>query len=238
MIHNYLFDLYGTLVNIHTEEAMPSLWRRMALFLSLQGASYGPAELKTAYKVAIEREIDRLWALSPGLAREHVEPDILRVFASLYAQKGRSFSEERLRDTAVLFRTLSMRRLALYQDAVQVLRTLRQRGKGVYLLSNAQAAFTVPELHKLGLAPLFDGVVLSSDAGVKKPDRAIFEHILRKYNLGPEACVMVGNDETADMLGAWSAGIAGVYIHTKQSPDRRGILPPNCREIQRLSELL
>ena len=34
MIQNYIFDLYGTLVDIHTDESMPALWKRMALFMS------------------------------------------------------------------------------------------------------------------------------------------------------------------------------------------------------------
>ena len=34
MIEAYIFDLYGTLVDIRTDESMPTLWRRMAVFLS------------------------------------------------------------------------------------------------------------------------------------------------------------------------------------------------------------
>ena len=238
MIQNYIFDLYGTLIDIRTDESMPSLWRRMALLLSLQGALYVPEELRKAYHAALGAEIDRLAAAHPSLPREHIEPDILPVFDTLYAQKGVTATAERLKDTAVFFRTLSLRHLRLYPDAAVVLRTLRVRGKGVYLLSNAQAAFTMPELVKLGLASLFDGIVLSSDAGVKKPDQAIFEHILSKYGLRPETCLMIGNDAAADMQGAATVGMAGRYIHTKQSPGREVPLPRGCREIRRLKELL
>ena len=34
MIQAYLFDLYGTLVDIRTNEAKPSLWKRLALLLT------------------------------------------------------------------------------------------------------------------------------------------------------------------------------------------------------------
>lgn len=238
MIQNYLFDLYGTLVDIRTDESMPALWRRMALLLSLQGAAYEPEELQNAYRIAVQAEVDRCWTRMPSIPREHIEPDILRAFASLYAWKGIAASPEQLWNAALFFRILSMGHLRLYPDARRVLRTLRQRGRGVYLLSNAQAAFTEAELNKLGLTPLFDGIVLSSDAGVKKPDVAIFHYILNKYRLRPETCLMVGNDEEADMLGAAMAGMAGRYIHTKQSPERRRPLPDRCREIRRLSDLL
>lgn len=238
MIETYIFDLYGTLVDIRTDESMPSLWRRMALLLSLQGAAYGPKALCRAYQEAVAGEIDRCAARRIGVPKEHIEPDILRVFESLYARKGVSASPERVADAALLFRTLSLRHIRLYPQAAEVLRTLRARGKGVYLLSNAQATFTVPELNKLGLIPLFDGIVLSSDVGVKKPDQAIFQQLLIQYGLRPETCLMIGNDGTADIQGAAAVGMESRYIHTDISPDRLASLPKSCREIRSLRELL
>ena len=41
--------------------------------------------------------------------------------------------------------------------------------KKKFLLSNAQSCFTLDELDALGLADRFDGILLSSDAGMKKP---------------------------------------------------------------------
>ena len=215
MIRNYIFDLYGTLVDIRTEEAMPALWRRMALLYSFQGADYGPEELRQGYRAAVEAQIERRAVDHPAILKDHIEPEILDVF-----------------------RTLSMRHLRLYPQAAAVLKELRNRGQGVYLLSNAQAAFTVPELNKLGLASLFDGVVLSSDVGIKKPDSALFRHILQRYGLDPAECLMIGNDGEADMWGAAAVGMAGRYIHTKQSPARPDRLPETCREIDSLRDLL
>ena len=238
MIQNHIFDLYGTLVDIRTDESMPSLWRRMALTLSLQGAVYAPEELQKAYQEAVKAQVERRAAELPGIPKMHIEPDILPAFVSLFAQKGIDAGNEKAWNAALLFRTLSMRHIRLYPGALAVLYGLRQRGQRVYLLSNAQAVFTVPELRMLGLFSLFDGIVLSSDVGVKKPDKAIFERVLLEYGLRPETCLMIGNDEEADMLGAAAVGIAGRYIHTKQSPDRRYPLPDACREIRSLTELL
>lgn len=239
MIENYIFDLYGTLVDIRTDETMPSFWKRMALLLSLQGAAYGPNELKRAYLAAVDREIDRCAARRPAIPRDRIEPDILPVFKALYEQKGIQVDDGRAQDTALVFRTLSMvKPVRLYPHVMTVLKALHRQGRGVYLLSNAQAAFTVPEMEKLGIRSSFDGVVISSDAGVKKPDQAIFEHLLSKYRLRPETCVMVGNDPEADMGGAASVGMAGRYIHTNLSPERPSILPKNCQEITSLLDLI
>ena len=238
MIRNYIFDLYGTLVDIHTDESMPVLWKRMALFMSLQGASYSPEALRMAYGSAVAKQIEDRAQELPLIPRDHIEPDILLAFNALYADKGVALDRDALWNTALCFRALAMKHISLYPHAIKVLQTLRARGNGVYLLSNAQSAFTVPELHMLGLAPLFDGTVLSSDVGIKKPDRAIFEHILMQYGLEPKSCLMIGNDVEADMLGAASVGMAGRYIRTKQSPCHKSPLPEVCTEIRSLKDLL
>ena len=50
MYHNFIFDLYGTLVDIHTNENKTSLWKRLALFYTFQGASYTGRELRNRYR--------------------------------------------------------------------------------------------------------------------------------------------------------------------------------------------
>ena len=37
---NYVFDLYGTLVDIHTDESRKEVWEKLALFLGYYGAIY------------------------------------------------------------------------------------------------------------------------------------------------------------------------------------------------------
>lgn len=39
---NYIFDLYGTLVDIHTEEGIPKLWEKLSFFYGFYGAIYQP----------------------------------------------------------------------------------------------------------------------------------------------------------------------------------------------------
>ena len=43
---NYIFDLYGTLVDIHTEENDPLVWKKLALFYGYYDADYSSEELK------------------------------------------------------------------------------------------------------------------------------------------------------------------------------------------------
>lgn len=40
MYKNYIFDLYGTLVDVHTNEAKPYLWKKMQVWYDMHGAHY------------------------------------------------------------------------------------------------------------------------------------------------------------------------------------------------------
>lgn len=116
------------------------------------------------------------------------------------------------------FRQASTSLLRVYPGAPELLARLRVAGKRVVLVSNAQSCYTRPELAALGLDRAFDRIVISSEVGVRKPSPAIFRRALEAEHLTPDRVFMVGNDERADILGAASAGIAGVYLRTEISP--------------------
>ena len=48
-----IFDLYGTLADIHTEERSPRLWARMAELYCRNGAHCRPGELRDSYFLSL-----------------------------------------------------------------------------------------------------------------------------------------------------------------------------------------
>lgn len=239
MYSNYFFDLYGTLVDIRTDEKPLSLWKGMAGYLSLCGAEYSPAELKTRYLALCSEETAELAALHPDLGEEGVEIELRRVFSRFFEEKGLPVSDDRLSDTAMLFRALSYRRAPrLVRGAGRTLSELRRKGARLFLLSNAQSCFTVPEIRRLGLEEAFDGIFLSSDFGCRKPSPVFFHAALSRAGVSPQDALMVGNDPVADICGAYDVGMESRYLHTWQSPPRGTPLPPRCLEISALTDLL
>lgn len=241
MIQNFFFDLYGTLVDIRTDESRPSLWRGTAEFYTLCGAPYKPDELRKRYLALCEEETASLAAKSPSLGQAEVEIELRNVFRRLFEEKGvDSVPEIRIEDAARLFRALSFRRKPrLMAGAQKTLTGLRRRGAHLYLLSNAQSCFTVPELRCLGLLEdVFDQIFLSSDFRVKKPSPVFFRAALDRAGLDAGEVLMIGNDPDADIRGADSVGMASRYYHTWQSPPNGTPLPASCREIGSLEELL
>ncbi|MCD7752609.1 MAG: HAD family hydrolase [Lachnospiraceae bacterium] len=231
MYQNYIFDLYGTLVDIHTNEQKHYLWDKMALYMRLQGADYTAAELKKAYHAQIAAQ------RGENILSEETEVSFEKLIPALYQAKGVQISQKQASDWAIAFRTLSLEHLSLYEGAVDLLHRLRERGKKIFLLSNAQRLFTEPEMRALGIYDCFDAVYYSSDIGFMKPSPHFYQRLLQEQKLQPRNSVMVGNDDKADAWGAHDNGLDSIYIYTRQSPKADGPLPDNCRMINDISEV-
>ena len=216
----FLLDLYGTLVDIHTDENLPSLWKRMAGFVLSRGADWEEKALHRAYLEAVHREEERLRLRDRGIPHAHGEIDLALVFARLYGEKGVRADAALIAETALAFRRAATCHIRLYAGAKELLAALRQRGR-VILLSNAQSLFTRPELEMLELTDCFDSIYISSEAGFKKPDPRFYRLALEREGLAPEDCLMIGNDPICDGEGARAVGIPAYVIRSGISP--RGI---------------
>ena len=232
MYKNIVFDLYGTLVDIHTDEVKPEFWEKVASYYEEHGAVYESQELSVRYGELIAEQA----AAMPAGA----EVDLGKVFAALYAEKAGSIpmDAQLIADTAASFRRFSMEKLRLFDGVIEMMDGLKTAGKKIYLLSNAQALFTRAELQMTGLEGYFDGILLSSDAGYKKPSKKFYGLLVERFGAMPEESLMIGNDDVADCHGASAAGMDSLYILTEQSPKQEKPLPENCREIKDIREVL
>lgn len=231
---NFLFDLYGTLADIHTDERSPALWLRMSALLGMEGAVWTPEALEKKYRDGIAR----MEAEARKVRGCGAEIDVAPLFRSFYTDAGVEASEADAARLAREFRVLSLCKLRLFPGAAALLKALRENGCRVFLLSNAQALFTRPELRLLGLDTLFDDILLSSEAGLKKPDAGFYGQMLTKNGLDPAETVMVGNDDQADCHGAAAVGLDSLYLHTEQSPRLISPLPENCVRIEQISDVI
>ncbi len=232
---NYLFDLYGTLADIHTEEDCDELWVQFSTLLAMQGAFYTPQALHRMYLDGIAQAEQYLQALLGCGASPEI--DIAPLFRSFYTQRGIEADEKDVAHLAMVFRMLSLRKLRLFPGVPEMLQSLKAAGRRVFLLSNAQSLFTRPELRLLELEKYFDGILLSSEAGRKKPDPKFYSALIDAYGLDPRETVMVGNDDLADCHGAARAGLDSMYVHTEQSPVLTAPLPANCRVLETIADV-
>ena len=93
----------------------------------------------------------------------------------------------------------------LVPGTLDVLRGVKARGVPVYALSNwALETFGATREHFPFLRE-FDGILISGEVGVGKPDPTIFRHLIERFRLDPSATVFIDdwdlNVETARQLG-------------------------------------
>ena len=240
MYTDLIFDLYGTLVDIHTEENA-EVWEKTALYFGYYGAHYSPRELEAAFTAQI-----KLRKAQAGQSYECF-PDIpfQEIMADLFRSKGIEENADTLGiQAAQLFRIASTEYIRLYPKVLESLDLLRKKGYRLWLLSNAQEVFTRYELRHLGLWDAFDGIYISSSFGFRKPDVRFFRSLLEEQQLDPKQCLMIGNDRETDIAGAKAAGLETFYMHTALTPnDQSPADPANPMEFEgddweRIAEIL
>ena len=230
------FDLYGTLVDIRTDEYDKRAWEQFRAFLNASGMGVHYDDqwfLRDLLDQALIREQDRAAAraraaIGADVPSELVEPDRGAAYRSLFAvaaPQGRipavwqAQADEMALRAAWEFRKASTLHIGLYPGALDMLRRVRASGLTAVLVTNAQACYTRPELEMLGLDAAFDAIVVSSEEGIKKPHPELYRRALARVGADPARTVMVGNDERCDILGAREAGLDGVYVNSGISPE-------------------
>lgn len=209
-----VFDLYGTLVDIHTEED-DRVWEKTAFYFGFYGAGYTGSELKAAFQSAMrarEAKAGQSYECFPDLPFEETMADLFRA-------KGVTENADTLGiNAAQLFRISSLDYIRLYPHALEALAKLRKAGYRLWLLSNAQAIFTAYELRLLGLGDQLDGIYLSSNYKCRKPDLRFYQALIDERHLDVSKTMMIGNDRQTDIAGAKAAGMATLYMHTDLTP--------------------
>lgn len=87
---------------------------------------------------------------------------------------------------------------------------LKKSGFGIYVLSNASSSF-YRYFPRFAPFDYFDGIVVSCDVHIIKPDIRIYQHLLKKYNLRADECFFI-DDLEANIEGSRNAGIDGAVF--------------------------
>ncbi|MFD2613118.1 HAD family hydrolase [Paenibacillus gansuensis] len=104
-------------------------------------------------------------------------------------------------------------------ELMQGTRKLLDYCKGKYslgLITNGLTEIQYGKIDILGIRGYFDVILVSEQAGVKKPDRTIFEMALMKLNMKPTESLYVGDHPKNDIEGAASAGMKSIWMKRNQ----------------------
>jgi len=115
----------------------------------------------------------------------------------------------------------------LYDDVLPTVKTLKQRGLILGLISNLI-------MGTVGLESYLDFVVTDKEIGADKPEPPIFLAALDRSGVNASEAIYVGDQYQTDVLGARGVGITPILI------DRYDLVPEvsDCPRIHSLAELV
>lgn len=109
-----------------------------------------------------------------------------------------------------------------YNDNVlDVVKDLKNKGYKVYVLSNTSKETFAN--FKADLEALFDGLVLSYKIHEIKPNKPIYEYLLKTYNLNPNECLFL-DDRLDNIKTANELGIHGRKVNEDDVEDIKAVL--------------
>ena len=101
--------------------------------------------------------------------------------------------------------------LSAKQETVALIERLSERGVPLYCLSNMPATTFAYLKDRHDFWPRFRGIVISGEIRMMKPEREIFEYLIKRYNLVPGATAFV-DDLAPNIEAARALGLHGVLF--------------------------
>lgn len=206
-----LFDWGGTLSEFVPLE-MIDVWALAAHHLAPTPAH---REEVTARLVAVEQ---RFWERTAGSC---VSATLADLIAEASEELGLDVAEAVLEEAALGHLDSWTPHIRHWDDAVETLRTLANRGLRIALLSNTHwpRAFHEHFLERDGLAPYIDSRLYSSEMTHMKPHPSVFEAALAAVGVeDPAGAVFVGDRLYDDVWGAKQMGMRGVHMANDHAP--------------------
>jgi putative hydrolase of the HAD superfamily len=136
------------------------------------------------------------------------------------------------------YTTIKEKVVELVPGAMETLRSLRDNGNRLALITNGSAQFQRAKVNRFGLEPLFDYILIEGDFGVGKPDQRVYRHVLKQLNVLPSQASMVGDNLQLDVADAQLLGIHGVWVDWEGSglPENSSVKPDHI--VRTISELV
>lgn len=191
MIRNIIFDVGNVLVEYS--------WERMFEALHITGEAYDAVAKATALS-PMWNELDRS-LLS--------DEEILQGFINN--------APEYEREIRLVWDNIP-ESIHCYDYSVEWVRKFRKKGYKTYILSNYSKRGYEVTKQELPFVADMDGVLFSYEVKLVKPEPEIYQTLLEKFQLKPEECVFLDDNEK-NIIAAREAGIHAIHFKNKEQAE-------------------
>ena len=211
MITTILWDVDGTLLNFEAAEkaAIRALFQEFGFGVCTDEMLKRYSQINKIYWERLERkEVTR---------QEVLEGRFLDFFAEegLDVSAAPEFNE--------CYQTSLGDTIVFYDDSYEIVKSLRGKVKQ-YVVSNGTITAQTKKLRVSGLGELMDGIFLSEQLGVEKPDVHFFEQVFAQTGLTDKTQIMiVGDSLSSDILGGNNAGIITCWYNPEHKQSKKSV---------------
>jgi 2-haloacid dehalogenase len=201
----YVFDAYGTLLDVHSAVAKHSA----AIGADAQRFSdvWRGKQLEYTWTYSLMQRYEPFWSLT--------ERALDFAFAK-FPSVDRSL-RERLLD--------AYRCLDAYAEVPNVLRALHERGAKTAVLSNGNREMLEAAFASTKLDALLDRLLSVDEVRIFKTDPRVYQLVLDAFSCGKEDVTFVSSNRW-DVAGATSFGFRAVWVNRTGQPDEYMALEP------------
>ncbi|MBV8344189.1 MAG: HAD-IA family hydrolase [Candidatus Eremiobacteraeota bacterium] len=130
--------------------------------------------------------------------------------------------------------------LTLFPGAIDLLRSLRERGVKLGIVTNGLSETHREKIALLQISEYFDAIFFSDEVGMVKPDPLLFAHACRTLGGAPSHGAMVGDRYDRDIRGAVEAGLYTIWLNVRDEELPPGATPPDatCSSIAEAARIL
>jgi putative hydrolase of the HAD superfamily len=204
--------------------------------------AYHSAAEEVAREVAAEHGIDALalkgayiaeaegfWQRLDGFDLKRKLTDLRAdLWQSALESVGAGKDPELAKRSAELYNAYRVKYYTLFPGAVELLRSLRERGMKLGIVTNGFSETHREKIVLLRLAEFFDAIFLADEVGMLKPDPLLFAHACRVLGGSPVRAAMVGDRYERDIRGAREAGLYTIWINVREEDLPPGAVPPDA----------
>ena len=208
MINTILWDMDATLLDFQAAEkvAIRTLFKKFGLGECSDEMLLNYSQINRKYWERLERG-------------EMTKPEILvGRFIEFFESEGLDVSVAHQFNEAY---QLSLGDTIVYcDDSLNIVRSLKGKVKQ-YIVSNGTVVAQTKKLRLSGFGELMDGVFLSEDLGVEKPNVCFFDKVFESIGeIDKTKVIIVGDSLTSDIRGGNNAGILTCWYNPgrKEAP--------------------
>ncbi len=194
-----------------------------------------------ALKAAYIAEAEGFWA---RLSADDLKVKLASIRAGLWQSAldsvGAGQDAELARRSAERYNAYRVKYYTLFPGTIELLRSLRERGKRLGIVTNGLAETHREKIALLRIGEYFDAIFLADEVGMVKPDPLLFAHACRTLGGAPAHAAMVGDRYDRDIRGALEAGLYTLWLNVRSERLPPGAPPPDasCSSIAEVGRIL